>query len=429
MQVNSSNLDLLTKLPTSEFFKNEAGKIIKYEMKTPVILSLDISNFKYFNQVYGYAEGDKLVERCAYSYCHMNADCVLAYRIYVDHIIMLIEAGNRDMEELRIRYDEFNANFSAEVNAEYPQARIRMYMGAYCVEDVEESISSMIDKAQFARRSIKTNYSMSIVFFSQEMETKIRQEAGVIPMFFSALESGRIEVYIQPKFAIDEQTLIGAEALSRIIDTEGNVVPPKEYIDILEKTGLISRLDNYVIMKVAEYQKEWMNKGFDIIPISVNLSHMDFWEPGFIAKIDEAISKTGVPAKYFEFELTETLFCENISTVTSQIEFLKSKGYRISMDDFGSGYNSLYMLGMFPLDVIKFDRGFVENSLTIPSGQKILKSLMNTFKDVDFDVICEGVENSEEEKMVRECGCNCVQGYLYDKPLPCNVFEDKYMRR
>ncbi len=429
MHINNVGVDPLTKLPTGEYFKSEAGRIIKHEMKSPVIMSLDVSNFKYFNQVYGYAEGDRLIERCAYSYCHMNADCVLAYRIYVDHIILLIEAGNRDPEELKNRYNEFNNNFSDEINSEYPQARIRMYMGAYFVEDADEDVASMIDKAQFARRSIKTNYSVNIVFFTQEMENRIRQEAGVIPMFFSALENGRIEVYIQPKFSIDEQTLVGAEALSRIIDTEGNVIPPKDYIDTLEKTGLISRLDNYVIQRVAEYQKNWMDKGLKLIPISMNLSHMDFWEPGFIYKMDEAISKTGVPACFFEFELTETLFCENISTVTSQIEFLKSRGYRISMDDFGTGYNSLYMLGMFPLDVIKFDRGFVENSLTVPAGQKILKSLMNTFKDVEFEVICEGVESQEEERIVRECGCNCVQGFLYDRPLPCTVFENKYMIR
>lgn len=427
MRIRNANLEALTKLPIGDFFKREAPNLIRSEIKTPVMASIDISNFKYFNQVYGYTEGDRLIERCAYSYCHMNADCVLAYRIYVDHIILLLEAGNSDVDDFKSKYDSINREFSDQINAEFPLARIRIYMGAYVIENPFEDLSSMIDKAQFARRSIKTNYSVTVALFSEEMATHTQREAGVIPMFFSALENDMIEVYLQPKFSIDEQTLVGAEALSRIVDADGNVVPPKDYIDILEKTGLISRLDNYVIMKVIALQKQWKEKGYNITTISMNLSRMDFWEQGFINKIHNAIVESGVDPKYFEFELTETVFCENLSKVTEQINFLKSKGYRISMDDFGSGYNSLYMLGTIPIDVIKFDRGFIVNSLPTASGQKLLKSLMSAFKDIEFEIICEGVESKEEEAIVRECGCNCVQGFLHDRPLPHEIFEQKYI--
>lgn len=131
--------------------------------------------------------------------------------------------------------------------------------------------------------------------------------------------------------------------------------------------------------------------------------------------------------RFFEFELTETIFCENISTITKQIYFLKEKGYRISMDDFGFGYNSIYMLGKISVDTIKFDRGFVINSLKGKTGRTIMKNLVTTFTEVNFDVICEGVENREEETLVYDCGCNAVQGYLHDKPLPYYIFGDKYL--
>lgn len=327
-----------------------------------------------------------------------------------------------------MKYDTMNRNFSDEINAEFPLARIRVYVGAYFVDNVDEEINLIIDKAQCARRSIKVNYAETIAVFTDDMAKKTQSEAGVIPMFFSALDNDRIEVYIQPKFSIEEQQLIGGEALSRIRDNNGKIISPAIYIDTLENTGLVSRLDNYVIMKVIELQKKWMDAGYKLTTISMNLSRMDFWETGFIKRIDDAIRKTGIPAEYFEFELTETIFCENLSEITRQIEFLRNRGYKISMDDFGSGYNSLYMLGKIPVDVIKFDRGFVLNSLGVESGRKIMKNLMNTFKDIQFEVICEGIESREEEKIVHECGCNAVQGYLHDKPLPYQAFEDKYMK-
>lgn len=429
MNQQNTVVDNLTGLPYADYFKREAANLISTAMKTPVILSLDISNFKYFNQMYGFDLGDRLIERCAYRYCHTNTDCVLAYRIYVDHIILLIEIGNMDIESLRNKYDVMNRKFNAEINQEFPLARIRIYMGAFVVDERDEEVASMIDKAQYARRSVKDNYSCTMALYSEEMQTRIQTSASVIPMFFSALENDRIKVYIQPKFSIDTQELIGAEALSRIIDPSGNIVPPKLYIDILENSGLIARLDNYVIMKVIELQKSWMEQGYPLTTISVNLSRMDFWEAGFIRRVDEAIQRSGVPTKYFEFELTETIFCENFSEITKQIDFLRSKGYRISMDDFGSGYNSLYMLGSVPVDIIKFDRGFVLNSLNMESGRKIMKNLMTTFKDIDFDVICEGIESREEERIVQECGCNAIQGFLHDKPLPCDDFADKYLKK
>lgn len=418
----------LTGLPFSEFFFRDAPEIIKNKLKKPVMMSLDISNFKFFNEMYGFDMGDQLIRRCVEYFCKNNSDCIMAHRIYVDHIVMLVEAGDMTEQELIEKYDVMNRNFSDEVNQEYTASRIRIYAGAYFITDRDEEIKAMIDKSQYARRSIKINYMKTIALYTSDMQVKTRADSRVIPMFLSALENDRIKVYLQPKFSIDEQSLIGAEALSRIEDEDGSIVSPGLYVDILEKTGLITKLDYYVITKIIELQKSWMEQGADITTVSVNLSKRDFWEKGFIERIDAQIKESGVPERYFEFELTETAFCENFQEIVRQLDFLRSQGYRISMDDFGSGYNSLYMLGKVPIDIIKFDRGFVLNSITVEAGRKIMKNLVNTFYDVNFDVICEGVESVEEEQIVYECGCNAVQGYLHDKPLPSNVFADKYLK-
>lgn len=419
--------DELTRLPYDRYFVRQAPGLIKNQLKKPVMISLDISNFKYFNQMYGYKEGDRLIIRMADYFCHDNDDCALAYRIYVDHIIILIEADGMSEEVFRTKYDDMLSYFSEKTNTEFPLARIRLYLGAYLLENRDEDIGIIIDKSQYARRSIKTNYLTDIAIFREDMEKKAVDEAGIIPMFYSALENDRIEVYIQPKFSISDERLIGGEALSRIRDNEGNIIPPGMYVDILERTNLISKLDDCVIRKLIAIQKKWMDEGRTLMTISLNLSRVDLLEPGFVDRIHQAIVESGVPTGYFEFELTETIFCENITEITKQIDFLKEKGYKISMDDFGSGYNSLYMLGKIPVDIIKFDRGFVLNSLHGETGRTIMKNLIHTFTEVDFEIICEGIENREEESIVYSCGCNAVQGYLHDKPLPYYIFADKYL--
>lgn len=140
-----------------------------------------------------------------------------------------------------------------------------------------------------------------------------------------------------------------------------------------------------------------MDEGRPLTTISLNLSRVDLLEQGFVDSIHQAIVESGVPSGYFEFELTETVFCENITEITKQIDFLKEKGYKISMDDFGSGYNSLYMLGKIPVDIIKFDRGFVLNSLHGETGRTIMKNLIHTFTEVDFEIICEGIETERKK--------------------------------
>ena len=170
-----------------------------------------------------------------------------------------------------------------------------------------------------------------------------------------------------------------------------------------------------------------MEDGRKLFPISVTLARVDLLEETFTDKIDALVEESGIPKNVIEFEFTETVLVENLSTVISKLNSLKDKGYRIAIDDFGSGYNSLYVLGQIPANVIKFDRGFVLHSINSDVGLTIMKNLVETFKEIEFEVLCEGVETKEEEKNIVECGCDVIQGYLYDKPLDLKDFEEKYV--
>lgn len=403
------------------------GQQLMASMNKVIFITINLKNFKYFNQTYGFSAGDEILEHMKEHFCLQLKSCKLATFTYIDHLAGLIEEDDINADDKLEYIKNVGMRFVDEINEKYPLAKVHLNCGVYFVEDKTEDIEDIHDKARYARKSINDTYNNFIAVYTDEIGKRAVEEAGVIPLFEYALENNTIELYLQPKFTIDTQKLVGAEALSRIVDMNGNIVPPGVYIPVLEKSGLISELDKRMIELLIQRMKEWKKKGKKFMTVSINLSRVDFNVPGFIEDIDKKIEEADLPKSAFEFELTETVFCENLKEIIEKINDMRAKGYKISMDDFGSGFNSLYVLGMVPIDIIKFDRGFVLNSLTNKKGFAIMSSLVNTFNSTDFDIICEGVETREEEQLVKETGCNVIQGYLHDKPLPIREFENKYL--
>lgn len=254
-------------------------------------------------------------------------------------------------------------------------------------------------------------------------------EREMIPMFERALKDNRILVYLQPKVAIESGLVIGAEALVRMLDDDGKIVPPMSFIPILERTGMIIQLDFCVLDQVCALIRKWMDNGIIPIRISVNLSRFDFQEDGSWEQMLKKIKDFDIPREYLEFEVTETIFYDDVEFIINKLRQLRAKGHKVSMDDFGSGYSSLNTVGLMPIDIIKFDRGFVQNSINNQKGLEIMSGLVDIFNKINLEVICEGVETEEEEKTIQQCGCDYVQGYYHDKPLPIEVFEGKYMKK
>lgn len=410
---------------TLKEFKKQGNELMG-TMQAPILLSLNLKNFKYFNQIYGEDEGDKVLEHMKEHFCYSLTCCIMSAMSYVDHMCCLVEAGG--IEDARETIKELVRNFVDETGNDYPLAKLHLDVGVYVVDKPEdENFADALDNARYARRSINSDYRSSIAIYKVAMRKEIEDAARVIPVFEYALEHRTIELYFQPKFAIDSKQLIGAELLSRIFDQDGNILMPSLYIPILEESGLISHLDEYIIDELIVQMLRWEKEGWDYPVISVNLSRVDFLEPGMIERIDRKITEAGLPKDKLEFELTETTFCENFEEIVEKIEWMRNQKYRISMDDFGTGYNCLDVLGTVPVDVVKFDRAFVVHSLKNPKGIKLMEGLIQMFQHIDFDVICEGVETAFEEELVYRCGCNAVQGFLYDKPIRQQDFETKYL--
>lgn len=422
--------DKLTELLYYDDFKEVAQEKIK-EINVPcMIVSMNVTNFKYINNVYGYEKGDKLLSRLADFYFHENEYCLLASRIHSDRFVALVKLDEESLDGDRERhFNEISKQFVHQVENDYPMAVLRINSGAYIVTDKKENISEMLDKAEMARRSIDNDYTATVCIFTEALAERAKMEQRIIPLFEKALKDDTILVYLQPKIDIDSQKIVGAEALARLTDEEGKIIPPNMFIPILEKYGLVMQLDMYVTRKVFKLLNSWYENGQTLIPISLNLSRIDFKQTDEWVEKMEQVEPLKVPKEYVEFEVTETVFFEDISMITSRVQQLRKKGFRISMDDFGTGFSSLNTLGMLPLDCIKFDRGFVQNSINSRKGLEIMAGLVDIFDKIDLDVICEGVETTSEEQIVRACGCKQVQGYLHDRPMPIGDFEAKYIKK
>lgn len=421
--------DKLTNLLFYDDFKEEVGKVIAEHNQRYMLLSGNVSNFKYINNMYGYEQGDRLLKAIADFFLIDYDDCVAGCRMHSDRFLALVKINNDSEEQVGDDLQKLIAKFGEIITPEFPLANIHLNCGAYIIREEDTNVSEIVDKAEVARKSAKDNYLTSLVFYNNEIEEKARLEREIIPMFERALKDDIILVYLQPKVAIESGQVIGAEALVRMLDDDGKIVPPMSFIPILERNGMIIKLDFCVLDQVCALIRKWLDEGIEPIRISVNLSRFDFQEDGSWEQMLQKIAKFDIPREYLEFEVTETIFYDDVEFIINKLRQLRAKGHKVSMDDFGSGYSSLNTVGLMPIDIIKFDRGFVQNSISNQKGLEIMSGLVDIFNKINLEVICEGVETEEEEKTIQQCGCDYVQGYYHDRPLPIAEFEGKYMRK
>lgn len=419
--------DEITGLNYFDDFIRIAGEIISKKDKTYYIVSMDFSNFKYINKLYGFEKGNALLVSLANHVAINNEYCFVACRTYSDHIVGLFGYDGKDETKVKAYACNMNQKFVNEHKRNYPLVGFHLNVGVYPVGESMDNITSMVDKSNLARRSMKGNYGANCTFYSDKLMQKTEEEAMVIPIFEKGLTEETIQVYLQPKISASRQKLVGAEALARLFDSNGNVIMPGIFIPILEKTGRIVELDRYVMNHTFATMRRWMDTGITLIPVSINLSQLHFYNDRLVDEILKVTKKHGIPAEYIEFEVTETVFIAETELITEKLEKLREYGYRISVDDFGAGYSSLNLIGILPVDIIKLDKGFINNSLRTDRGKEIIKGLIEILNRLKMDIICEGIENKEDEKIINEYGCDEVQGFLYDKPLPIKEFEKKYV--
>ena len=241
-----------------------------------------------------------------------------------------------------------------------------------------------------------------------------------------AWENGEFHPYLQPKWNMATDQISGAEALIRWIDEKGNIIPPDEFIPVFERNGFIEHIDFYMLDEVCKYIRQMIDEGREVYPVSINQSRYLLYDPNYIMKVQEIMLKYRVPKGLIELEITETVFFNEKERMLDVMRNLKEFNMNLSIDDFGSGYSSLNLLRDIPFDVLKIDRGFLDESVQSDSGKWILRKIVEMAEGLHLKVICEGVETHEQVEMLLDIGCIYAQGYLYSRPIPIEEFMEKY---
>ncbi len=300
---------------------------------------------------------------------------------------------------------------------------VLLQAGLY-INEANVPLTEALDKAVIARKS-NQNFEDVIVFSNKLYEKEIMR-IELESHIETALENDEFVLYLQPKIDTKTKKVAGAEALSRWNYNFEKIIYPNDFIPVLEKNGYISRMDFIVFEKVCALQKRLQEEGYELLPISVNVSRSISNFKLYLKELEKIRSKYDISAKFIEIEITEGMYSANNLVIKNFISDLHAIGYKVSMDDFGSGYSNIIALAQLNFDIIKFDKSFLTN----PSDEKetlIISSMTNLVKNLNMKVLCEGVETEEYDKYLTEIGCDYIQGYYYDKPLPVEAFEKKYI--
>lgn len=420
--INLIRHDRLTGLYSKEFFYQRAREIlISNPDKTYDIVCSDVVNFKLINDVFGTPNGDSLLCELANLYESMIGDAGICGRFHADQFACLVEHRADYTDEMFI---ETTARVSVQTNLK----NLVVKWGIYPVTDRTLSMEQMCDRAFLAARSIKGQYGKYFAVYGDELRNRLLREQAITDSMEPALQEKQFEIYLQPKYRIWDGALIGAEALVRWNHPKWGLQFPNEFIPLFERNGFITRLDQYVWEQTCAVLREWDDKGYPPLDISVNVSRADIYNADLADILMNIIRRYHLPVSRLHLELTESAYTENPQQIVDTVRDLRRLGFVIEMDDFGSGYSSLNMLDRMPIDILKLDWKFVQSGTERPGREGILRFIMSLARWLNISVVAEGVETEEQLERLRQVGCDCAQGYYFAKPMPVKEFEEKYLK-
>lgn len=416
--------DKLTGAPNLEKFKLDAQKYItaQPQQKFAIIYS-DFNNFKYMNDVFGYSYGDSLL--CEYARVlkeTLGAMDAFA-RVSSDNFLVLRAYNNKsELLEMQQVVDDQIAKFAL---ATKEKNFISISAGICCREDTNEqlSISDLIERANFARKLAKSDSRSNYIIYDESIRERMLSEKDIENKMHVALENGEFIIYLQPKVDIAQNKVISAEALVRWSTAAGQLLPPGIFIPIFEKNLFIIKLDQHVFTSVCIWLSQRLAQGKPVLPIAVNVSRMQLYDPDFVDTYVAIKQQYQIPDHMLEIEFTESVVYENIEHLFSIINELKANGFYCSLDDFGNGYSSLHLLKNLPVDVLKIDGMFFRDTDDLKRANAVVKGVVLLAKNLHLKIVAEGVELESQVEFLRSIGCDMVQGYVYYRPMPVSDFE------
>lgn len=420
--------DSLTGLPTLTKFQRDTFQLLKStQPKEYMLMSLDVDNFKYINDSFGYTKGNDILVILAEHFKAHKELYTLIGRGTADNFAFLLHT--KDFNDVCKRFDllcEAGQKARSQLMGSY---RLVFSAGVYLVEDLDADFSAQMDRANIARKSIKGGHIDTIAEYTALMDEQVQWKREITLSMEHALEKREFQVYLQPKYNLINEQMIGAEALVRWQHPQKGLLAPITFIPFFEKNGFIEKLDFYMFEQVCRLLHDWIEAGLEPVPISVNLSRCHLNNPYLSVQLLELTERYGITPSIIETELTESIVLDNSDAMIRTMRQLKEAGFGISIDDFGSGYSSLNLLTDLPADVLKIDKGFLDRAKDIGNGRKIIIKVIELAQSLDLHTVAEGVETMEQAQLLKEIGCEIAQGYYYARPMPVEEFEKRLLKK
>ena len=419
--------DPLTGYPNYAKFKEDAEEILEHSIGTRYYLScLDIVGFRYINDTFGYDTGDEILIAISKEIYDLLADDEVFCRISGDKFVLLTRRNFGDTENELFIY-QLAERISSIPHLAKSHIRLEVQMGVYPIPENEKghtSINALYDRALIALGSIN-HTDTGVAVYDSSIYNEQLERKEIESKMHQALTDGEFRVYVQPKYRTSNAKLAAGEALIRWIDPQKGIIPPIKFIPLFEQNRFVHDVDLYVMEVVARFQRMRLNEGLPVVPISLNISPVEFTMPGFCDAYINIKKKYDIPDKLIELEFTEGIFFENEALFKDIINTFHDAGFTCSMDDFGSGYSSLNILKDLPVDVLKLDKLFFRESENTSRDRSIIRSVVAMARSLNIKTVAEGVETLDAVDFLKLIGCTLIQGYIYSKPLPLTEFEEK----
>lgn len=389
----------------------------KYEETKYAVTALNIQRFQYINDLYGYEEGDAVLNNIVSVLNKEIGENECTARIQADHFLILLAYATK--EELTNRIEMILSKIQEVAdkrNSGTPYV-LKLNAGVYLVEQQDELIELMADRA-FAALRPEYNAEMNPCnFYDDTIRSQMLKSKEIEDNFADALANKEFYLCYQPKYCVSTRQFNGAEALVRWQSAGNKIISPGEFIPILEHSGGIVELDEYVLKMACEQIRQWLDKGYIVLPISVNVSQLHLYRLDFVEKYLEIISRYGIPHCLIQLEITETALFENKDILSESLSRFRKEGIHILMDDFGTGYSSVGMLKSMPIDTLKIDKSMIDPLEESEKSRRILESIIKLAQSLNISVTAEGVERKEQYDILHGMEVDYIQGYYCARPM------------
>ncbi len=416
--------DALTGLPNRALFLDRvdqaliaAGRV----QKSVALLLIGVDRFVLINDGLGRESGDRVLKEIANRLSKTSRRSDTLARLDGDMFGAVMQiAANGDSVLVA---EKILRALSQPIRLGDQDVSVTVSIGISIFPEDSDACEQLLSHAESAMRHQKKVGGNHYQFFASEMNQAAKNRIEMERDIRQALVNEEFVVYYQPKVSLEDNAVVGAEALVRWQKPGVGLIPPGQFIPVSEEIGLVGGIGDFVLKRSCMQGAEWLAKGLNPLRISVNVTASQFRDPQLLHKVEEALASSGLPAAYLELEITESMLIGDVEQVISKLTAFRQMGINISIDDFGTGYSSLSYLSRFPITTLKIDRVFIQDMVTNPRTAEITNAIIGLSRGLDLEVVAEGAESLEHVRILREQSCDLVQGFFYSRPLPADEFE------